>query len=119
MLIMLDEVLQVHSFFSAFPRKYIVSRSQIGTGHGIRVVGTWSLGRGMPIIFFLFGLPVVNGKATGRSRWRGWEVGTGGTVAAAPRASLQKRSSFNRRASRRVLGFVRSVVYTRRKLTAC
>jgi len=45
MLIMLDEVLQVHSFFSAFPRKYIVSRSQIGTGHGIRVVGTWNSGR--------------------------------------------------------------------------
>ncbi len=34
------------------------------------MVGTWNANH-----FFLFGLPVVNGKATGRSRWRGWEVG--------------------------------------------
>ncbi len=44
MLIGLHEVQAHYNFLSAFPRKYIVSRSQTGTGHGIRVVGTRNSG---------------------------------------------------------------------------
>jgi hypothetical protein len=77
----------------------------------------------MPIIFFssfcrslTAKKPAVAGGGVGR-----WGQG-GGTVCCSAEsfvAKAKKKHSFNRRASSRVLGFARSVVYTRRKLTAC
>jgi hypothetical protein len=34
----------LYAWVSAFRGKYIVSSPQTGTGHGIRVVGTWNSG---------------------------------------------------------------------------
>jgi hypothetical protein len=101
---------------------------EISNWNGTWNSGSWDvefgwLGRGMPIIFFssvcrslTSKQPAVAGGGVGRWGQRGLLL---------QRRELRRkneeegRSSFNRRASSRVLGFARSVAYTRRKLAAC